>query len=250
MARYSTLESILAGARVEARVSPNPAHNIQTRDMHVALIQREQARLWEDFAWPHLRVERFIPLAAGQRFYDVNSAVKEDGTTPEQVVPIDRIERIDVKSNIIWLPLQEGISTGEYAIFDSMRDQRSWPPVRFRLYEDEQIEVWPIPSIDAATDGTHESWLKITGIRALQPFVDDSDRADLDDRLLELYTAGAILAAAGAKDAQFKLEAANRHYARLKASLTKAERFQLFNVGERKPPMRRSYITHYRPPVV
>lgn len=250
MARNSTLLDILTGVRAEARLSTNPAHNIQTRDQHIALIQREQQRLWNDFAWPHLRVERFILLQAGQRFYDLHNAVMEDGTAPAQQISIDRVEKVDVKSNILWLPLEEGIGTGEYALFDSALHQGSWPPVRWRIYEGEQVEVWPVPTLSAATDGSMESWLRIIGIRDLRPLVNDPDRADLDDRLLELFVGGAILAASGAKDAQFKLEGAVRHFTRLKSALTKSERFQMFNVGERKPPMRRSYITHYRPPVV
>lgn len=244
MARGSTLESILRDVRLEARMSPNAAHNIQAREHQVALIQREQARLWEDFAWPHLRVRRFIPLAAGQRFYDVAGAVAENGSVPALDIPIDRIERIEVKSDGTWLPLSRVIGAEQYATYDSALDQRASPARRWDIAEEAVIEIWPVPDVDAATE--QEGYLRITGIRALKPLVDDNDTADLDDYLISLYAAGALLAASGAKDAQLKLEAAQRHYQRVKADLSRNASFRLCGVGERAA-RRKPMIGHYRP---
>ena len=244
MARGSTLESILRDVRLEARMSPNVAHNVQAREHQVALIQREQRRLWDDFAWPHLRVQRFIPLAAGQREYDLAGAVAENGSTPAQDIPLDRIEKIEVKTDGAWLTLGRGIGAGQYALYDSALDERSWPAMRWDVAEGEMIEIWPVPDQDAAAE--QEGYLRVTGIRALQPFVDDADRADLDDELIVLYAAGALLAASGSKDAQLKLEAAQRHYQRVKAGLSRNESFRLFGVGERAV-RDKLYVGRYRP---
>jgi hypothetical protein len=244
--RDQTLLKILTGVRAEARLSLDPAHNVQARDSHIILIQREQERLWQDFAWPHLRVERFIPLEAGQRYYDTDGALMEDGTDPDIQIPIDRIEKIEVKSDGAWLPLMPGVTAANYAAHDSALDERAWPPRRWKISEGEDLEVWPVPDEDAG-DGQY-GYLRITGIRALRPLVDDSDRADLDDRLLELYVGGAVLASAGAKDAQLKLDAASKHYGRLKGSLTKGGSFNMFGTTERHG-QRRPVITRYRPPV-
>lgn len=247
MARNATLEKILTDTRAEARLSLDAAHNVQARDMQINLIQREQQRLWEDFAWPHLRVHRFIPLDAGQRYYDPLAALTEAGATPAQQITIDRIEKIEVKSDSQWLVLSPGIDASCYAAHDSALDQRAWPPRRWKISEGDQIEIWPIPDTDASTG--QEGYLRLTGIRSLRPLVAESDRADLDDRLLALYAAGALLAAAGAKDAQLKLEAAARHYGRLKGALSQTGSFNMFGAGLRSPEPRRPAISHYKPPV-
>lgn len=246
MARNKTLEKLLIGVRAEARLSLDPSHNVQARDSHINLIQREQERLWEDFAWPHLRVHRYIPVQAGQRYYDPTSAVAEDGTVPAQQIQIDRIETIEVKSDGQWLPMETGIRAEHYAAHDSALDERAWPPRRWKISEDEDVEIWPVPDADAGAD--QYGLLRITGIRDLRPLVQNDDRADLDERLLTLYCAGAILAAAGAKDANLKLEAASRHYGRLKASLSKSPDFNMFGTTLRAF-RQRPYISRYKPPV-
>ena len=65
MSRGTTLVKLLDDLRAECRISLNPAHNRQQRDVQVKMLQRKQEWLWNDFAWPHLRVERFIDLQAG-----------------------------------------------------------------------------------------------------------------------------------------------------------------------------------------
>lgn len=246
MARNLTLEKLLTDVRAEARLSLDPAHNVQTRDSHINLLQREQERLWDDFAWPHLRVHRFIPVEAGQRFYDTDAALMEDGTPPSQQIPIDRIETIEIKSNGQWLPMEAGIQAEHYAAHDSALDERAWPPRRWRISENEDIEVWPVPDSDAGAG--QYGLLRITGIRALRPLVQNGDRADLDGRLITLYAAGAALAANGAKDANLKLEAAQRHYGRLKAALSKSPDFNMFGANARTPRSR-PYVSRYKPPV-
>jgi hypothetical protein len=246
MARNATLLKLLNDVRAEARLSLDPGLNVQTRDSHVNLIQREQERLWEDFAWPHLRVQRFLPVSAGQRYYDLDSAETEAGATPAQQIAVDRVETIEVKSDGQWLPLEPGISISDYAAFDSALDERSWPPRRWKISEDEQIEIWPLPDESAGVD--QYGLLRITGIRNLRPLVDDSDRADLDDRLIALYVAGGILAGKKADDANLKLETANRHYGKLRGSLSKSPTFNMFNTTAR-PTRTRPYISRYKPPV-
>ena len=79
--------------------------------------------------------------------------------------------------------------------------------------------------------------------------VDEDDRADLDDRLLVLYCAAAILAESGAKDTNLKLEAAQRHFARLKADQVQSEPFSLFGVRNRHPRREREpvMVGNYKP---
>lgn len=234
MARGKSLEYILDGVRAEARLSLLPAHNVQVRDSQIRLIQREQDRLWGDFNWPHLRVERTIQLQAGQYEY----AVPAD-------LSIDRVEKIEVKDGGEWRTLDGEIGNAQYSTYDSALDERSWPVRNWQATEDDEIEVWPIPDQNG-DPATLDGYLKVTGIRNLRPLVADSDLADIDNRLLELYCAANILGATGAKDAQLKLEAANRMYAKLKGKQTKSKGFNLFSTVQRRKP-RRPMIVRYRP---
>ena len=231
MARKTQLGQLLNMLRAEARLSTNPAHNSQVRDSHVALLQRVQEQIWGDFDWPHLRVERQYPAQAGQRYYDWGDDFD-----------IDRIQKVEVKSDGVWVSLIEGISAEHYADVDSDLGSRSWPPNRWRISEDEQIEIWPISDLDGTAE-TREAYFKVTGIRRLNPLVDERDRADLDDQMLVLFAAAELL---GPKDGQAKLSLANSRYAKLRGALMPRRRFRMFGVGQRAS-VRRHVIPHYRP---
>ena len=232
--RGQTLVSLLDDLRAEARLSLNSALNAQVRDHQIKLLQREQVRLWEEFPWPHLRVERLIPVQEGQRFY-----------SPPSDVLIDRIEKFEFKDVNTWIPLMPQINRENYAVWDSQQGRKSWPVSAWRIWEGEQIEVWPVPSKDA-DDTTQNGYLKITGIRNLKPLVADTDTTDLDGRLIVLYAAANLLAANGSKDAQIKLDAANRMYTKLKGHLMPNTRFSVFGTA----PIRRQgrpIISRYTP---
>lgn len=239
MARNQTLLKILNDVRGEARLSLNPAHNIADRDQQISLIQREQERLWTDHDWPHLTVERYIPLVEGRRFYDPRVATNEAGD-PKGDLSFERILQVAVQQDRLWRKLDYGISAYDRMTYNSHDDERSWPPRRWWRAEDDVIEIWPIPDQTAALPDM-QGMLRVTGIRDLKPFRDDADRADLDDRLLVLYSAAAILAESGAKDTNLKLEAAQRHYGRLKADQDQRETFSLYGTRCR-PRYRGVYV--------
>lgn len=235
MSRGKTLVALLTQYRSEIRASVNPAHNNQVRDTQVELLQRTQEILWEDYNWPHLRIEREYAGAAGQRLYDF-------GTDFD----IDRIEQIYFKDGGEWHPLTAGIGPQQYAVHDSDLDQRSFPVRRWRIYEGEQVEIWPTSDQDGEAD-TLNGYFKVKGIRKLSPLVEDDDTADLDDRMIVLFAAAETLGASGAKDAARKLELANRRYKKLTGNLTPRRKFSMFGIHD-TPPRRRHMITAYRAP--
>lgn len=232
--RGTTLVKLLDDLRVEARLSLNPAHNAQNRSSQVRAIQREQERLWEDFDWPHLRIYPQQPVQAGQRYYE----------TPENMI-IDRIERVEIFLDGHWCKLEPGIDACEYSAWNSDLDARSWPPRKWKFNENEDIELWPIPNINA-DPVTMNGMLRITGIRNLKPLVADDDRADLDDVMLVGFCAAKMLAASGAKDARLTLDAANARYDRLRGRLTPRTAIKMFGIGE-LPRRREIVIGQYRP---
>ena len=223
MARHNTLLAILNMLRAEARLSLSPAHNRQVRDSHIILLQRIQERLWDDFTWPHLRVQRMKPCSIKQRYY-----------SPPSDIRIDNIEKVEVFDNGGWQPLAPGIYGEHYSGFNSDLNQTSWPVMRWQIHEDEDIEIWPLSNIDGNKTTLH-GMLKFTGIRDLKPFVKDSDRADLDDNLLVMFAAAELLAAQGAKDAQLKLDQATQIYRRQRSGLTPRSSFRMFNIGKYVP---------------
>lgn len=233
MARRTTLVKLLDDLRAECRISLNAAHNREARDKQVKALQMKQEFFWNDFAWPHLRVERNLDLAAGQRYYAMPSDLD-----------ITRISKIEVRMDSVYTRVQPGIDACHYAAFDSELDVRSWPVQRWRISEDEQLEVWPIPEegFDAAS---LEGRIKITGIRNLKPLVADTDRADLDDRLIVLHCAAEYLAATAAKDAQFKLDQANALYLKIRGQLMPRKVHKMF-VGNDDRRVRRGPIAVYR----
>lgn len=229
MARGTSLVKLLDMLRSEARLSLNPAHNKQTRDQHVMLLQRQQQWLYDNNDWPHLAIERPTNLAAGQRYY-----------APPADIQIDRISHIEIRWGGDWLPMGTGIGRCEYSAFDSDIDERSWPVQKWAVYENDQIEVWPIPSDDADAT-TLEGQLKVYGTRKLRPLVADTDTADLDDWLIVLSAAAEILAASGAKDAQAKLQRAESRRKELLGANNPTRTFRMFGKTEttwrpRPPP--------------
>jgi hypothetical protein len=242
MARGATLESILNKVRAKARLSLSPANNIQVRDSHVALIQAEQERLWSDFAWPHLRVAKLIPLAAGQHTYSLpeDDYSANDGTYTLQM---DRVERISVREGGEWVPLHPEITEANYSEHETALDERSWPVCAWKADDNDQIEVWPIPDQSGDAD-TLEGYLRVTGIRDLRPLVEDGDRADLDDELLSYYVAADIALNDDVK--KLRLDAGNKLYAKLKGKQTKTTSFNLFG-ATRRLIRRRPAITRYVP---
>lgn len=236
MARNTTLIHLLDGLRAASRLSLNAASNIQVRDSQVKALQLKQDWFWGDFAWPHLRVDRDIELQAGQRYYEM----------PDDM-DIDRISHIQVRSDSLYRPLSPGIDARHYAAYDSDLDQRGWPVCRWKIVEDQRLEVWPVPNSNF-DETTLDGRMRITGIRTLAPLVADTDRADLDDQLLIKSCAADYLAATGAKDAQIKLDEANRLYVKLRAQLQPRKKITIGRTDDYHSRVERIPIAVYNKP--
>lgn len=224
MARNTTLGELIDDLRAEAGHSLQSNLGAAMRDVLVKVLQRQQRRLWDDFDWPFLRVDRDVLTQAGQRYYDIPTDMT-----------LETIERVEFKWGDRWITLKNGIGKHEYDQYDSDRDIRSWPVYRWEAVDDDQIEIWPIPSQNGAA-ATLDGAIRFTGKRILRPLVADSDRADLDDTLLVLYSAAELLAREKADDAALKLQLAERHYARLKARNAKRDTFTLAGEPEGRYP--------------
>lgn len=190
MARGKTLNELVTDLRLEARYDSNPATSISVLPHMQQAIRSTQEFLYDEFDWPFLKVQRDIPLEAGQRYYDF----------PEDI-NLERVQRVDVLYGNVWQPVIRGIDLDDYTTHDSDAGERTDPVLKWDVRDtgdSEQMEIWPIP----ASNGMK---VRVRGIRNLKPLVEDSDRADLDDMMIVLYAAGELLATSDPKTAQVKL---------------------------------------------
>ena len=84
----------------------------------------------------------------------------------------ERILKIAVKVNSLWVDLREGINTEHYSYQD-----RNYYPQRYERYA--QIELWP--KADQAYT------VRVWYIRELARFTQDGDRCTIDDDLIFIY---------------------------------------------------------------
>jgi len=213
MARGTTLGQLVEDLRAEAGHALSPALGASTREVMISILRRQQKRLWEDFAWPFLRVREDVPVQAGLRYYNIPSNLT-----------YERIERMEFKWGDRWMQMGFGIGIEHMNQYDSDRDIRSYPVYRYQEAPNGQVEVWPIPSENGDLT-IHEGILRFTGIRNLGPLTADSDRADLDDQLIVLFAATELLSRQKAGDAKDKGLQAQAHYMRLKARNSKSDPF-------------------------
>ena len=192
MARGTQLTELIAQLRAETGRSQKVSVGVDEVENLKSMLRRVQETLYDDYEWPHLNVQRDINLSSGQRYYDLPSDLN-----------FDRIDSIKLKYNNIYTCLERGIEFDDYSIFDSNNDERSSPTLKWDIRyttSTEQLEFWPIPN--------RADKIFFFGTKALSPLVDETDRADLDDRVIVLFAAAEILARQKSSDANAKLELA------------------------------------------
>jgi hypothetical protein len=244
MARGKTLESLLTSLRAELGVSLNPAHNVSVRETQIERLQRVQETLWDDYNWPHLRVYRYLELTADQRYYDPDGCKKyiDGALVAAGDVQIDRILKMWVRDGSIWRPLDPGIHERNYNAYNSDTGEASWPPQRWQVSEDDQIEIWPIPGLSSdAANGTN--LVRFHGVRNLADLIQDTDRADLDDRLITLMAAAEMLPD---EKGRKKAGLAQRRLMKVLGNNTKQKRFRMFGRQEPRRILRGPPTVYYR----
>ena len=202
MARGKQLQEVIAQLRAETGRNQSVAVGTSEIDNLKEQLRRVQEVLYDDYDWPFLTIERSINLQVGQRYYDFPVDLN-----------YDRLNTIKFKYGNVYVDVERGITFDDYSIYDSNIGERSSPMVKWDVRNtgvSEQLEVWPIPN-DAGT-------LHFFGTKILNPVVDDSDRFDLDDRLIVLFAAAEILAKQKSPDARNKLDLANARLLKLRAN--------------------------------
>lgn len=209
MARGVTLGELIIKLRIAARYDPNPALSKQFEPLFRQTLHDVQERLYDQFDWPFLKVQRDKVLAAGERYYDFPDDMN-----------LERVNAVDVLVGGLWQPVERGITLDHYSASNSDLDGRRDPVERWDVVDTgagEQVEAWPIPVSNGGK-------LRFSGIRNLKPLVDDSDRADLDDQLIVCFSAAEILAGRNDNEAQLKLNQGSTRLKLLQGRTTKTRR--------------------------
>lgn len=232
--RGASLREMVHELRIEARYDPDPALSVNMVPLLKQTIKRTQEFLYDEFDWPFLRTYRDIAIEAGSRFYDFPNDMN-----------LERVEKIDYFYNGQWQPVERRIDLCDYNSSDSDAGERRDPVLLWDIRdtgEGPQIELWPIPISNGK--------IRLTGIRALRPLVEDLDRADLDKMMIILYAAGELLA--GSKDPvaelKFQQAKARRDMMQSRVSQTRRRSFNLGGVPA--DPLRHERVTvvHVRTP--
>lgn len=205
MSRGRQLQQIVSDLRAEVGDTTSVTQGQNALARYQTMVRRTQEWLYSDFDWPFLLVDRDVSLTAGTRYYNFHADIN-----------FNRIREAFVLYSECWRTMEYGISPHDYNVHDSDSDDRLDPPSKWRHYESSQFEVWPIPA-------SNDVDVRFRGIKNLSALVDDSDTADLDDRLIILYAASELLTVSNPAAAEIKLKLANQLYLRLKGQTQKQE---------------------------
>lgn len=217
MARGTTLSELTNQLRAEIGASTNVAQGLNSVPYWQQVLRRNQERLYNETMWSFLMIDREEVLNAGERYYTFNADVN-----------FDFIQQAWIKYSTQWEPISYGIDPSLYNCQDSDLDVRNEPVRRWAHYEGNQFEVWPIPSADLTQS------LRFRCLKKLSPLIAPTDKADLDDTLIVLFSAAEVLERLKSPDAKSKATLADRHYLSLRRNMDKAP---VFILGGVCPPM-------------
>lgn len=210
MARNVTLAKLVEEVRAEIGASPNVSQGIGSVPALEQTIRRNQERLYHEYNWPHLIIERDEPMVTQGRYYTFDADVN-----------FERILAAHVRYSDTWRPLEYGFDSMIYNRHDPDRGEFTDPVERWRHYEGNQYEVWPVPTTN------NLQTVRFRALRYLNPLLANTDKCDIDSTLLVLYSAAEILARLKAEDAENKLALANQHYRMIRGNFDKVQAFTM-----------------------
>lgn len=195
MARGTAFSELITDLRNDLGRSPSASAGIDDLPGLKRAINRVYRMLYIQTDWKHLRKVFTVPLAAGQRYYDLPSGLN-----------LERIEQTWVDWSSVRVELVAGIDQDDMNAFDSDADtpERNDPPQKWDVrWNDpsDQIEIWPIPATDTQT-------LYFRGIQDAPKLVNDTDACLLDDDLVIMFAAAQLAKRQKSADADDLLAAA------------------------------------------
>jgi len=220
MARGKQLLSLIAQLRAETGRSQDVSVGVDESENLKEILRRTQETLYDDYEWPHLRVQKVITLNAGQRYYDLPTELN-----------YDRIQQVKLKYNSTYVDVERGIRFEDYSTYDSNATppERSFPTLKWDVRHTgvrEQLEVWPVPNQGAS--------LYMFGTKKLADLIEEEDVAELDDRMVVLFAASELLLRQKSSDAKLKLSLAERRLAMLRRNSQADSKMIQVGLGNRQ----------------
>lgn len=130
---------------------------------------------------------------------------------------------VEIFYNRIYYSLGYGITNEQFNYRNSDLVQVQDPIQRWKMYDSNQFEIWPINQTGQT--------IRFTGQRQLSAFTTDGDLCDLDDLMLVLFTAGEYALRNKWPDAQLKQQRAQERYRQIRAAYPTTERRVIFGKG-------------------
>lgn len=224
MPRGQTLASLLTDLREETGRANSSSLGQNELAALKARIRRTYRWLHQDYEWPHLKIRRDKTLNAGDRYIALPADLDI-----ERVQPTVECKR---PGDTDWYPLGYGIDRRHFNFTDSDANEREDYPSAWQIYENDQIEIWPIPSINGIT-------LRFHGFSRPKTLVNDADTCDLDSDLVVLYAAARQLKRDKSPDADDVAQQARVHYQKMKGRLSKSP-----DINMAKAPDRHRRVFH------
>ena len=218
--RYMTLEEMLDGLRIEARISQSAAHGLTLRDPHTYLLNRIQDDLYANWEWPHLKLNVIKDISEGTRY-----TAFPDGMIFESTETLFGLNNDDN-----YYPMTQGIGVEHYNVYDpTVVSERNYPLLRWQTYVPPEgdtnfnmIELWPVPDRDTK--------IMFKGRRSCKKLVADTDVSTIDGLAIVLHAAAELLAGQKAEDASLKLSKAQERVRTLKIRQSGGDN-RSFNLG-------------------
>jgi hypothetical protein len=189
-----------------------------------------------DVDWDFLKIYDFIPVRAGERYYDFPANMDEE-----------RTYKWEYKYNNLYIPMTQGINRISFAARDSERDQRNDPVRAFDFHLDQtnnkvQFEVWPTPAVNGNvySDGedpparetvnpndnpSGTNFIRVRAVKRLTKMTTRSSLSNLDGDLIILATASKEATRQKSTNAQALATEANAYLNKLKGRLKKTDPF-------------------------
>jgi len=191
------LSQLVSNLRSELGHSTNTAHGVNTKANMEYVLRRNQEVLYEEHDWPFLTLDVDVTVLLGQRIYNYPSNL-----------PFGAINAAWWVEGNQYLPMTFGVSVEDFNLYDPDLDERSNPVQKWRHRPDtDQIELWPIPSINGK--------VRLRGTSPLTALIADSDICTLDSNLIVLHSAAELLARQKSEDASLKAQLARSHLTKL-----------------------------------
>jgi len=221
MARQTTLANALLMAKAQLAYSLTTGVGLADDQQLYSLIDQKQSWLSCEYDWPFL--ETRVDIVTTARY------------TALPALTFERPVLVEVLYTTRWQDLDYGIGGREYNYLDSDTAQAQDPIERWRLSDENNFEVWPVPVTPQKVRFTGQRVL--TSLKNAGVF-DSTKTLDLDDLLVVLFVAADILLRQKKSNAQVKLTEAQNRLNFLRGSYPTRDQKIVYGQGSPEKPSR------------